>query len=224
MACYIPGMALRDLTLNLLRSSPNLDDDEIAARLKVDRHYVNSVCRQLASEGLVVRAEGPNRKLVNRLASAPTTPNLADSSTVIGVAPANALPRESPSLSQAIRAAKDFELHAKQILSARWGVSLDAREVRLTDAPEPKVKFDLVSADGTIVGDAKLLKNIPVPAAKWSVIAEYVWLLQHATTAKRRFMVFGQDREVPERWLVRYRPLTEGVEFYFLNGDQLATS
>jgi hypothetical protein len=50
------------------------------------------------------------------------------------------------------------------------------------------------------------------------VIAEYVWLLQHIP-ADRRFLVFGQDREVPERWLNRFRPLTGDIEFYFLGDD-----
>jgi hypothetical protein len=76
-------------------------------------------------------------------------------------------------------------------------------------------QFDLVSLDGRIVGDAKWFKTLAVPAAKWSVIAEYVWLLEHLD-ADRRFIVFGQDRDVPERWLKRFRPLTEGVSFYFL--------
>lgn len=79
-------------------------------------------------------------------------------------------------------------------------------------------KFDLVSPDGRIVGDAKWLKNIAVPAAKWQAIAEYIWLLQKVE-AERVFMVFGRDAEVAERYLKRVRPLTEPVEFYFLDGS-----
>jgi hypothetical protein len=214
-------MTLRERVLAILRGTSGLDDDEIGRRLKVDRHYVNGVCRKLVSEGLLMRAPGPGGKLVNRLA-----PGLgqepADADMAIEAASADAsITLQSPTIAEAIKRAKAFELHAKKVLSARWGVELEAREVRLTDQPEPKVKFDLVSPDGAVVGDAKFLKNIPVPAAKWSVIAEYVWLLQHAQNARRRFMVFGQDREVAQRWLVRYRPLTNGVEFYFLDGDQL---
>ena len=112
-----------------------------------------------------------------------------------------------------------FEAHARDVLSRLWAVSLEPRLVRITEGLNHK--FDLVSRNDETVGDAKFFKNIPVPAAKWSVIAEYVWLLQHVRQAKRRFMVFGQDREVPERWLSRFRSLTEGMEFYFLDGDQL---
>jgi DNA-binding MarR family transcriptional regulator len=217
-------VALRDRVLDLLRVTPGLDDDEIGRRLGVDRHRVNGVCRELESRGLVVRENDSDRKLVTRIAESDASSQirqLAASSTAIEAAPEQVLAVQSPSLSQSLKAAREFELHAKRVLSARWHVSLEPRVVRLTEAAEPKVKFDLVSADATIVGDAKFLKNIAVPAAKWSVIAEYVWLLQHVKNAKRRFMVFGQDRQVAQRWLVRFRPLTEGVEFYFLDGEQL---
>jgi hypothetical protein len=109
-----------------------------------------------------------------------------------------------------------FEVKARRVLSALWGVTLEPHDVSL--AVGVRHKFDLVSGDGEIVGDAKYYKNIPVPAAKWSTIAEYVWLLQHAK-ARRRFIVFGHDRKVPERWLERYRLLTEGIEFFFLDDD-----
>jgi hypothetical protein len=36
---------------------------------------------------------------------------------------------------------------------------------------------------------------------------------------RRRFLVFGQDRAVPEGWLGRFRPLLDGVEFWFLDED-----
>ncbi len=79
-------------------------------------------------------------------------------------------------------------------------------------------KFDLVSTDSQIVGDAKWLKNISVPAAKWQTIAECIWLLQKVP-AQRVFMVFGQDAEVAERYLRRVGPLTAPLEFYFLDGS-----
>ncbi len=111
-----------------------------------------------------------------------------------------------------------FEANARRVLSAQWGVTLEPREVRL--AQGVRHKFDLVSGDGQIVGDAKYYKNIPVPAAKWSTIAEYVWLLQHVN-ASRRFLVFGQDRQIPERWLDRFKLLTDGIEFYYLGVDDV---
>ena len=114
-----------------------------------------------------------------------------------------------------------FEEYAARFLSAKWGVELSCRPVTLPGGVTKK--FDLVTADGRIVGDAKYYKNIAVPAAKWSTIAEYVWLLQHVPNAERRFMVFGLDIAVAARWLSRFRGWCEGVEFYFLDGETLQT-
>lgn len=110
-----------------------------------------------------------------------------------------------------------FERHAARVLNAAWNVELAPGRVTLRGGV-PK-KFDLVSADRRTVGDAKYYKNLATPAAKWSTIAEYVWLLQHVDEATRRFIVFGNDREVPARWLDRFRPLANGVEFWFLAGE-----
>ncbi len=94
---------------------------------------------------------------------------------------------------------REFVEYASRYLSAAWGVESSARSVLLAGAVAKK--FDLVSEAGAIVGDAKYYKNIAVPAAKWSTIAECVWLLQQPDTASRRFMVFGMDQKVADRWV-----------------------
>jgi hypothetical protein len=109
---------------------------------------------------------------------------------------------------------RDFEEYARRYFSELWGVELQPRNVTI-EGTVPW-KFDLVSPDFRYVGDAKWLKNIKVPAAKWQAIAEYVWLLQKIP-AEKTFIVFGQDAEVAERFLKRVRALTEPVEFYFLD-------
>lgn len=111
---------------------------------------------------------------------------------------------------------RSFEDYTRSYLSDLWDLQLTERSV-LVGGTVPW-KFDLVSADHKVVGDAKWLKNIPVPAAKWQAIAEYIWLLQKVP-ADRVFMVFGQDREVAERYLDRVRPLTKPVQFLYLDGD-----
>ncbi|MEV4536243.1 hypothetical protein AB0J82_20860 [Asanoa sp. NPDC049518] len=111
---------------------------------------------------------------------------------------------------------RPFEDYARRYFSELWG--LDLLERRIDVAGQVPWKFDLVSQDARTVGDAKWLKNIAVPAAKWQAIAEYIWLLQKVK-ADRVFMVFGQDIEVAERYLRRVRPLTAPVEFYFLDGS-----
>lgn len=108
----------------------------------------------------------------------------------------------------------EFEVVAQRVMTEHFGVPLGPRKV----AGTPK-RFDLVSADGSIVGDAKyytMVRGVSPPPAKRSVIAEYVWLLEHATAAQR-FLVFGNDRRVPEGWLKDYGHLVKGVDFYFID-------
>jgi hypothetical protein len=111
---------------------------------------------------------------------------------------------------------RQFEDYARRYFSKLWHIDLTPRTVHVGSSVP--WTFDLVSPDGLMVGDAKWLKNIAVPAAKWQGIAEYIWLLQKVQ-AERVFMVFGQDVEVPLRYLKRVRPLTAPVEFYFLDSS-----
>ena len=112
---------------------------------------------------------------------------------------------------------RQFEEALRRFLKRAWHVDLQEREVQIKGI---RKKFDLVSDDVNYVGDAKYLKNIAVPAAKFSMIAEYVWLLSYVSAA-RRFLIFGHDREIPDRWLKRYKPLIKGIEFYFFTGTKL---
>lgn len=60
-------MGRREQIAGLLRDvGLALDDDDIAGRLGINRHYVNQVCRQLADAGMTTRFEGSDGKLVNR--------------------------------------------------------------------------------------------------------------------------------------------------------------
>ena len=82
-------------------------------------------------------------------------------------------------------------------------------------------KWDLVSFDGKIVGDAKffsLVRGEKLPPAKFSNIAEHVWLLEKVE-ADIKFLVFGNDRRVPEIWLERYGSLLERVRFFFIDHE-----
>ncbi len=112
--------------------------------------------------------------------------------------------------------AAQFEDLARQVFSQRFGVPLRPGQV----AGVPKL-FDLVSPDGDIIGDAKyytLVNGQHLPPAKFSIIAEHVWLLEK-TQARRKFLVFGNDIEVPKRWLARYGHLRGDVVFYFLTDE-----
>jgi hypothetical protein len=108
----------------------------------------------------------------------------------------------------------EFENHARSYMSKLFGVTLI--ECKLAGMPK---RFDLVSADGTLVGDAKyltLVRGVKLPPAKFMEIAGHVWLLER-TMATRRFLVFGNQKRVAEWWLEKYGSFVETVEFYFLS-------
>ena len=111
-----------------------------------------------------------------------------------------------------------FEKLAQKVMSAHFGASLLPREV-----PGVPKRFDLVSPEKDIVGDAKyfaLVRGERLPPAKFSIIAEHVWLLEK-TGAPVTFLVFGNDRHVPLLWLKRYGALVSRVAFYFLADNGL---
>ena len=101
-------------------------------------------------------------------------------------------------------------------MSQHLGVKLT--EGKLEGVPK---RFDLVSPAQDFVGDAKFLTLVhgkTLPPAKFMEIAGHVWLLERVN-AKRRFLVFGNQRRVPEWWLEKYGDLVRDVEFYFIDSD-----
>lgn len=59
-----------DIVSALRQSDRGMNDDELAAALGVDRQEVIRRCRRLAFQGLVIREEGSDGAIVNRLDSA----------------------------------------------------------------------------------------------------------------------------------------------------------
>jgi hypothetical protein len=119
-----------------------------------------------------------------------------------------------------VTAQEAFPAHARRILSARWGTSLQRRAAVLPGG-EARA-FELVSGNGRIVGEPLWLDDAgDRPDQKWAAIAEAVLIVGHVTKADRRFLVLGQDWDVLNRWLAWYRALLDGVEIWFLDGDRL---
>ncbi len=111
---------------------------------------------------------------------------------------------------------QDFQKLATREMSKHFGVQFSEKN----PSGFPK-RFDMVSSDEQIVGDAKYLTLVhreKTPPAKFMEIAGHVWLLERVP-AQKRFLVFGNQREVAEMWLERYRTLVTSVEFYFLTDD-----
>jgi len=109
-----------------------------------------------------------------------------------------------------------FETLARRVLSDYYAVDL----IPASLAGIAKL-FDFVSPDRRIVGDAKyfsLVGGVGLPPAKFSIIAEHVWLLEK-TSAPTTFLVFGNDRAVPQRWLARYGVLASSVAFFCVYDD-----
>lgn len=72
-------MSRRQRVVDLLATGhPTLDDDQIAVRLGMNRHYVNQICRKLAADGVVERNLGRDSKYVNRLVRSDYLPAVAD--------------------------------------------------------------------------------------------------------------------------------------------------
>src|SRR6266498_3800550 len=96
---------------------------------------------------------------------------------------------------------KEFENLASITMEKHFGVPFTEKNPK----GFPK-RFDMVSEDEQIVGDAKyltLVGGIKLPPAKFMEIAGHVWLLEHVP-AKNKFLVFGNQRAVAELWLRKY--------------------
>ena len=135
--------------------------------------------------------------------------------TLGGATRSSAVPPPADSQS-AVGGAVLFEQRAREAMAAHFNTSLGPGVV----SGVPK-KWDIISSDHWIVGDAKFLTLVQgerPPSAKFSIIAEHVWLLEK-THAEHKFLVFGNDRRVPEQWLSRYGHLSRGVAFYFLEAS-----
>lgn len=115
--------------------------------------------------------------------------------------------------------ARAFETRARSVMSVYFAVPLTEREI------PPTKRWDMVSFDQRIVGDAKFYTFAGVAAAEHSAIAEHVWLLEKLD-AEKKFLVFGGRREISEGWLRRWQSLLpENIQFFWLpeNGDQPET-
>lgn len=187
---------------HLTTKGASLDDGELAEALGVHRPEIVETCRQLEAQGLVVRNMAGGTRPVVQAAPGATA--------VAAPAPA---PDLGPSQST-------FPAHARRVLSARWGTSLQRRHA-LLPAGVAEV-FELVSGNGRIVGDVVWLAGRGSSyEAKAAAIAEAVLIVGHVSNADRRFLVFGEEYDAITRWLTRYRGVLDGVEIWFLAGDNL---
>lgn len=121
---------------------------------------------------------------------------------------------------------QQFELDARHVMERRYGVLLPKGPVAVV--PGLVVNFDYVADGERVVGDAKFYKmrrgpdqEPKQPNAKLATISECVLLLHQMAHAEHRFLVFGNEREVPLLWLKRFAPIATDVEFFFLEHGAL---
>lgn len=115
-----------------------------------------------------------------------------------------------------IKGHNTFQENTKKALEKIWNIKLSEKKINICGLLKT---FDYVSEDEKYIGDSKFFKNLKTPSAEFSTIAEYVWLLEK-TSAEKKFLVFGNDIKVPERWLSRFGYITN-VEFYFYDMKDL---
>ncbi|HEX3621541.1 MAG TPA: hypothetical protein VHT97_04420 [Acidimicrobiales bacterium] len=208
---------------HLTVNGASLDDAELAEALGVHRAAIAETCRQLEADGLVVRNIAGGTRSVAAVASVASVALVASGTSGAPVASAAPSPAAGFERSDPFAPASGeamFPAHARRVLSARWGTALSRRPATLPGGEA--LLFELVSGNGRIVGDVVWLEGRGHTAeAKWAAIAEAVLIVGHVIRADRRFLVFGQERDVLGRWLDRYRPLLDDVEVWFLEGDRL---
>jgi hypothetical protein len=103
----------------------------------------------------------------------------------------------------------DFERIARIVMSVYLGgVALAPGHV-----PGMPKRFDLISPDGAIVGDAKDYGE--AKEGKLATITEYVWLLEK--TGARHPSLILSESAVADAWLRRYGALSSPVAFYAID-------
>ncbi len=106
-----------------------------------------------------------------------------------------------------------FEIRARHFLSEHFRVKL--RPGMFPGVPK---LFDFLSKDRSIVGEAKYLSlgKGRIQPAKFASVSETVWLLEKINT-KQKFLIFGNTKVIPMKWLQRYGHLVKDIDFYFWN-------
>ena len=97
---------------------------------------------------------------------------------------------------------KKKENFVRKVLSKRYGAIFEEREVHLLGTKKG-YKFDLVSSDGSIVGEVKsYVYSMPSggrPSGKIAHASEACLFLMHAKGAKRKLLIFT-DKEFFENY------------------------
>lgn len=209
-------MSNRDLILRHLRFlyPQEITNSDLVKATQIQPHQqVFQITSRLVEQGLITARKRGKEWYFKAKPSepAPTQKTAAE--------PASSAASPVPSISEnETIGSANFEQMARDVFSNYF-----ATDLRTGSLPGIPKRWDLLSRDGQIVGDAKyftLVGGKSLPPAKFSIIAEYVWLLEK-TNARSKLLVFGNQIEVPQQWLQKYGSLVKTVKFYFLDNDGL---
>lgn len=115
----------------------------------------------------------------------------------------------------------DPEAIARKVMEKYLGVKLEKKKLNIFGKYK---EFDLVNIEKGIVGDVKFYTfKGGVPAAQFSNISEYVWLMEKLEQSSgrkwRKFIVGLGNRNTFESYAKRYGPWLGDVEIYFIDDN-----
>jgi len=115
-----------------------------------------------------------------------------------------------------------FEEGTRKILESHFKTKFPADD--FVDIKGKSKRFDFVDIKNKIVGDAKyysFTKSGNRPSAKFSILNEYIWLLQKLPKPWRKFIVIGKDKSLVEKYVKEYKPWLENVMIFYSDGKSV---
>ena len=115
-----------------------------------------------------------------------------------------------------------FEKNVRKIVEDYFKTSFPQDD--FVDINGKNKKFDFVDIKNKIVGDAKFYsftKGGNRPSAKFSILNEYVWLLQKLPNSWKKFLVIGTDSNLVKKYVREYKPWLENITIFYSDGKSI---
>ena len=113
----------------------------------------------------------------------------------------------------------DFEENARRAIEEKLKIELPSGKVNINGKYK---NFDLVNLENKVVGDVKNYKTTSGgnrPSAKFSILNEYVWLMQLLEqfdgSKWKKLFVIGEDLEMIKKYITEFEKWLGDIEFYY---------